>query len=365
MERGADWGQPTGLSVPSTAELARNLPKVGVASVAPIVPVVDITGWDEAPAGTRQRIAGAVDDACRRVGFLQITGHGIAAPIIERALSASDRFFASPLEDKLHLRPDRPEINRGYAPLGSEALAYSLGVERPPDQFEAFNIGASSLPPGGPDPSLPLFAPNLWPSQPGYREALWDYFQGAIQVSRTLLDIFAVALDLPAGWFGSFTDHSTLTMRSIRYERRPGSSEGLGMSEHTDYGIVTVLYADAIAGLQIIGPEGGWHDVVALPGALLVNLGDLLAQWTNDRWRSTIHRVQPPPPGTVRRSMAMFNDGNHDALIEVLPSCVDTDHPPRYPPVTAGDHLAAKLLGPRSATRADATDTTAGRLPAD
>jgi isopenicillin N synthase-like dioxygenase len=335
-----------------------------------IVPSVDLSGWSTASAGERRDAVGRVDAACRAVGFLQVSGHGIPEPVIAAALAASDQYFALSLQEKMSSRPDRAEINRGYAPLGSEALAYSLGRERPPDLFEAFNIGDDSAPAGTPDAAANLFAPNIWPAEPrGFRPAIWAYFLHAVTLSRTLLDIFALALDLEPGWFGPRTDHATLTMRTIRYQRHPDSPAGpppaeqLGMSEHTDYGIVTVLYADAIPGLQIVDPAGAWHDVIPDAGCLLVNLGDLLAQWTNDRWKSTIHRVVPPPPGTIRRSMAMFNDGNYDTVVEVLPTCTGVDEPPRYPPTTAGEHLLAKLLGPRQQTPATATDTTAGRLP--
>jgi isopenicillin N synthase-like dioxygenase len=333
-----------------------------------IVPTVDISGWDSASPNGQQDIARAVDHACRTVGFMQVTGHRIPAPVTGAALTASDQFFALPTEEKLRARPDRPEINRGYAPLGSEALSYSLGRQRPPDLFEAFNIGDDAPPPGIPASAATLFAPNLWPEQPaGFQDAIWAYFLEAVDLSRRLLDIFAVALDLEPGWFRPHIDHSTLTMRSVRYEVRSDGPElsqsQLGMSEHTDYGIVTVLYADPVPGLQIVGPDGAWHDVLAQPGAVLVNLGDLLAQWTNDRWKSTIHRVLPPPSGTVRRSIAMFNDGNYDTVVTVLPTCTGPDNPPRYPPTTAGEHVAAKVLGPRQQTPASASDTTAGRIP--
>jgi isopenicillin N synthase-like dioxygenase len=326
-----------------------------------IVPTVDISGWGSPSASAG--IAAAVDDACRSVGFMQVTGHGIPSPLIDAALAVSEEFFGLPVEEKLLAKPGQPEINRGYAPLGSEALSYSLGRERPPDLFEAFNIGDDGYPPGTPDWALPLFAPNIWPASPAtFADAIWSYFLQAVNLSRTLLDIFAVALDLQPGWFGNHTDHATLTMRTIRYESHSHQAR-LGMSEHTDYGVVTVLYADPLPGLQIVGPDGAWHDVVPSLGAVLVNLGDLLAQWTNDRWKSTIHRVQPPPPGTVRRSMAMFNDGNYDSLVEVLSTCTGPDNPPRYAPVTAGEHINAKVLGPRKQTPASATNTATGRLP--
>jgi isopenicillin N synthase-like dioxygenase len=140
------------------------------------------------------------------------------------------------------------------------------------------------------------------------------------------------------------------------------------MGAHTDYGILTVLYADRVPGLEIVGPDGEWHGVVPPDDAFLVNLGDLLAEWTNDRWRSTLHRVVPPPRGTqgaaIRRSIAFFHDGNHDALIECLPTCCSADNPPRYPAVVAGDHLMAKLLGPRTLTASDAVSTAGDRVDA-
>ena len=138
------------------------------------------------------------------------------------------------------------------------------------------------------------------------------------------------------------------------------------MGAHTDYGIVTVLYADPVPGLQVLGPDGAWNDVVPEPGALLVNLGDLTAQWTNDRWRSTLHRVVPPPADADgrahRRSVALFLDGNYDAVIECLPTCRVEGRPARYPAVVAGEHLLAKLLGPRTLSASSAVDTLGDRL---
>jgi isopenicillin N synthase-like dioxygenase len=333
-----------------------------------LVPVVDL----EAPGAAR-----AVDTACREVGFLSVRGHGVAEATIARMLEATGAFFALPLEEKLAWRSPRPDINRGYAAKGTEGLGYSLGpTEAPPDLFEAFNIGPDAYPADDPVYQAErdrLFAPNIWPDDPvvgQLRPALVEYFAAVRDLAHRLTGLFATALDLDPSFFEAHTDHSTDTLRVNHYQRSPGEPDPVAgqqrMGAHTDYGIVTVLYADQVPGLQIVGPDGRWHDVLPPPGALLVNLGDLLAEWTNDRWRSTVHRVVPPPRQVdgpaIRRSVAFFHDGNYDALIECLPTCCSEDHPPKYPPVRAGDHLLAKLVGPRTLTASEATSTAGDRL---
>lgn len=339
-----------------------------------LVPVVDIEPWTSDDPADRLAVADALDDACRRIGFLQVVGHGVADEVLADMRTATDAFFALPVEEKRTSMSPSPEINRGYAGRGDEGLSYSIGLERPADLFEAFNLG-----PEHPDLDNPavaverhrLFAPNIWPDEPAsLRPALVAYWDEVRRVADVLTDIFALALGMPPGYFAPFTGHSTDTMRVVNYETAPGDPDPLdgqmGMGAHTDYGIVTVLYGEAVPGLQIIGPDGDWHDVIPAPDAFLVNLGDLTAGWTNDRWRSTLHRVVPPSRlpdrANTRRSVAFFHDGNHDALIECLPTCTSDDDPPRYPPVTAGDHLMAKLMGPRTLQASTAFDTSGDRL---
>jgi isopenicillin N synthase-like dioxygenase len=311
-----------------------------------------------------------LDEACRTIGFFSIAGHGVDRATVQTMLAATDEFFALPLDVKLACRPPRPHINRGYAAKGTEGLTYSLGVAgRPPDLFEAFNIGPETVPPGL--AARPEFAPNIWPgATASLRPALVAYFDEVVALCHRVTGLLALALGLDEAFFEDKTDHSTNTIRVNRYERAPGEPDPLEgqqrMGAHTDYGIVTVLYADPVPGLQIVGPDGRWHDVQPPEGAFLCNLGDLLAQWTNDRWRSTLHRVVPPPPSSpgpeIRRSVAFFHDGNFDGVVECLPTCRSADNPPRYPPVVAGEHLAAKLQGPRTLTRSAATDTAGSRL---
>jgi isopenicillin N synthase-like dioxygenase len=315
-----------------------------------LVPIVDL---DSSGA------AADIDAACRTVGFFSVRGHGVPAAVVERMLVATDALFARPLAEKLAWCPPSPDVNRGYAAKGTEGLGYSVGIgDAPPDLFEAFNIGDEGT--------------NIWPDEsvvPDLRPALVDYFDHARGVAHRLTTLFAVALGLDPDFFVDKTDHSTDTLRVNHYERAAGDPDPVDgqqrMGAHTDYGIVTVLYADRVPGLQIVGPDGAWHDVQPATGALLINLGDLLAEWTNDRWRSTIHRVVPPPRSVAgrahRRSVAFFHDGNDDALVECLPTCCSADNPPRYPPVRAGEHLRAKLLGPRTLRVSDATSTAGER----
>jgi isopenicillin N synthase-like dioxygenase len=340
--------------------------------MAVVVPVVDVSGWNQGSVEVRAAIALAVDEGCRSVGFLQVVGHSIGARVIDGLLTAADALFAAPLAEKLTWVPSSPEVNRGYAAKGTEGLSYSIGEASPPDLFEAFNIGPDVVPNTSEYQARihDLFAPNIWPRGDSFgvvRSQIVSYFDAAALQARMLTQIFAVALGLDEDFFTQRTTHSTDTLRINHYSRDAGEPDPIDgqmrMGAHTDYGIVTVLYADAVPGLQIMGADGTWADVLPLPGALLVNLGDLLAEWTNDRWRSTLHRVVPPPrssDGPVRRrSVAFFHDGNHDALVECLPTCVSADNPAKYPPVLAGDHLMAKLMGPRTMTASSATVNTA------
>jgi isopenicillin N synthase-like dioxygenase len=170
-----------------------------------------------------------------------------------------------------------------------------------------------------------------------------------------MTEIFAAALGLSDGFFEPFTDHSIDVLRMNHYQvpdrdirLEPGQ---LGMGPHTDFGIVTILWADSLPGLQILDADGDWHNVTPLRHALLINLGDLLARWTNDRWQSTLHRVLAPIGSDGRpfrrRSAAFFHDGNADAVITTLPAAT-TVLGTTYEPITVTDHLAAKLGGSRS-----------------
>ena len=338
------------------------------------VPTVDITAYVR--GGTpdeRADVARRIDDACRAVGFIQITGHGVPDAVVDGLADAMDRFFALGLDAKKAYRTP-PEVNRGYSPPKSESLSLSLGVEqasRMNDFFEAFNVGATAADyPHAPDLPQPDYADNVWPKVDGFEAQVQAYFAEAARVARTMTRIFADALGLPADFFATRTDHSLDVMRMNNYALPPGTDVTLdgdlvGMGEHTDFGIVTILWADQVRGLQVLGADGSWNDVQPADGALLINLGDITARLTNERWLSTLHRVKPPViDGTIerRRSAAFFHDGNVDTVISTLPSCIEAEHPDLYEPITIAEHIAAKLRGSRAGVRNDAAGRESARV---
>ncbi len=328
------------------------------------IPTVDLGRWFGGSPSDRVAVAAELGAACESVGFLQLVGHGLPDDVVDGLRATSDAFFALPADDKLALRPPAPGVNRGYAARRSESLAYSLGQARPPDLFEAFNVGIEV--PGG-DPEF--FPDNIWPDLAGFRPAVEAYLATVRQLAATIEDVIELALDLPDDFFPSRTDRAVNVMRIIRYERAAGEpppDEGqMRMGAHTDYGIFTILLADPVPGLQIVAPHGGWVDVTPDPAAVVMNIGDALAVWTNDRWRSTLHRVVPPQATgddpALRRSWAFFHDGNIDTVVSCLPSCLAPGEQPRYAPLTIRDHLAAKVLSARTNDVPEATQTVSDR----
>ncbi|MGW6058271.1 isopenicillin N synthase family dioxygenase [Streptomyces sp. NPDC055189] len=348
-----------------------------VSAVPPVpfeVPVIDITSYVQGgPEAERARVAREMDDACARVGFVQILGHGIPDETVRGLAAAVDGFFGLPLETKKDYRVTG--ANRGYSPPRSESLSLSLGVESAGsmnDFFEAFNIGTEARSFPGLGLSEDDYGLNVWPARvEGFQPAVLGYFAEAGRVARTLTRIFADALGEPPGFFEPLTDHSIDVLRMNNYALPEGSvspdGDPTGMGEHTDFGLVTVLWADQVAGLQVLGTDRAWHDVSPVDGALLVNLGDLTARLTNDRWMSTLHRVKPPiVDGSIvrRRSAAYFHDGNVDAVIATLPSHLDADDELAYEPILVRDHIKAKLAGSRQGKANAAAVREAARVRA-
>lgn len=310
-----------------------------------LVPTIDLTS-DDAPQ--------AIDRACREVGFFQIVGHGLD-PIVERAAwDAATEFFRLPLDDKLALSIPEGDAY-GYGPFAVERLAASRGEHTPPDLKETFSVGpfVDSPPSVRDDPSAAfVFSPNRWPSSlPGFESAMRAQYDAMAALVDRLMSMMATGLGLPADFFVPSIDHHTSALRVLHYPDLGGGGVEPGQlraGAHSDYGTLTLLRQDdAPGGLEVRGVDGAWHPVAAVDGAYVVNVGDALERWTNDAWRSTLHRVVVPPAGvagsTERQSMAFFHNANWDARIECIPTCVAPGDVPRHEPITAGRHLMDKF----------------------
>jgi isopenicillin N synthase-like dioxygenase len=310
------------------------------------VPVIDL---DRDPA-----IVGAeLDEVCTDVGFFQVVGHGVPATVAQRAWQATIDFFDLPLEDRLSTKAPTAGYPYGYIPFSGEALGKSLGGESKPDLKEAYSIGpvdAPTWPMSGDDEGW-AWQPNLWPAAlPEFRDAWTQYFRVQLDLGTRLMRLFAQGLGLPADYFDASIDKSASSLRAIRYPAREFAPEDgqLRAGAHTDYGTLTILKQDRVGGLQVLTQHHDWAAVEAIDEAFVINIGDLMARWTNDRWRSTLHRVVDPAPDEAgqiprRHSMPFFHNANWDAEVVVLPTCVPAGQQPKYQPVLAGPHLQSKF----------------------
>lgn len=314
------------------------------------IPVIDLSGFLDGGAEDQRRVGLDVARACVEVGFFSVVGHGVDDRIIDGAHDAARAFFDLSLDDRMTAAKPEPTYPYGYAPYSTEALNRSIGGSPAPDLKEAYNVGPLHKPPRPfaemTDPyERDVWAPTLWPSaMPELRPALEDYYAAMADLAGTLMQVFAVALDLPGDWFDPLIDNHGSALRLAHYPALASAPDpgALRAGAHTDYGTLTILRLDAEPGLQVQDTTGQWSDVEAPEGALVVNLGDLMQRWTNDRWRSTMHRVVVPAGRhDVRRlTMPFFHNANWDAVVE----CIISDgEVALYEPVFAGKHLVDKF----------------------
>ena len=319
----------------------------------PTISAVDLGSFIEGSEQEQRRIAAEVDEICRHTGFLIVKNHGIPQEVIDTAWAAARAFFDLPLEQKLTVKSPYQGCPRGYFPMASEALAKSLGVETPPDIKESLAIGTLRAPERE-VPADPLefhYGRNLWPDNPqGIRDALTAYMLEAQALGDRLLQLFAAALSLPQDYFVESHNDAMCAMRCLNYpavDEAPLANQK-GAGEHADYGSITILKSDPeVPGLEVRLPSGEWISAPLVPDGFIVNIGDMMARWTNDRWVSTMHRVISPGQeggGTSRRqSIAFFYNGSFDAELSCIPTCLEAGATPKYGSVEAGEYLKQRF----------------------
>jgi isopenicillin N synthase-like dioxygenase len=316
-----------------------------------MIPTIDIGPFLNGEE--KRKIAGQVAQTCQRTGFLIISGHRFPRELLERARRELFAFFDLPAEVKNRWHPTGLSRQRGYHGFATRGLAYTLGEQTPPDLRESLFLGPvddhrgyyAQMP-----EAATSYAPNLVPGEPpGLAATLVALYREYERLARDMMRVFAAALGLPEAFFeGTLARHfSIMSCHHYPALERPPLPGQLRTGAHTDYGAMTLLAAtDAEGGLEVRLPDGAWAAVRPRAGEFVVNLGDMMARWTNDKWASTLHRVVNPPLGMAasrRLSIGMFVHPNYDQRIECVSTCLAPGEQPRYPAITAGEHIKRKI----------------------
>jgi isopenicillin N synthase-like dioxygenase len=301
------------------------------------LPVIDISGLRAPDPATRRAVASELRAACLDKGFFYIVGHGVSEAQRRALLDQAKRFFDLPQAAKDAVMRRASLADRGYEPMQSQRLEDGA----PPDLKEGFYIGVE-LPLDDPRVVARKYqhGPNLWPVLPGFREVLSDYFAAMLALERLMWRGLALSLALDEDYFDGFCAEPIAGLRLMHYPAQPANPlpNEKGCGAHTDFGGLTLLLQDDNGGLQLWDAAHGWIHAPPLPGTYVVNIGDLLARWTNDLYRSTRHRVVNLS-GRARYSVPFFFSGNPDTIVSCLPGCRAPGEPAKYPPTNTADHL--------------------------
>lgn len=300
------------------------------------IPVFDLGRYRAGQPGAMQALAADLRHALEDVGFYFVVNHGVPQPLIDATFDAARRFHAQPDEAKLALRLNQHNV--GYLPFKSSVTRHSqLNANNKPNLVEAFFVKREL---GENEPEALFRAPNRWPSGvPGFRETTLAYCDAMEALGKSLVPLYALALGLPANWFDTAFAEPMYTLRLSHYPPQPVIQDNeFGLAPHSDTSFMTMLAQNEIPGLSIRLPNGRWLDAPSLPGSILVNGGDLLRRWTNDRFLATPHRVINRSGGE-RYAIPFFMDCTYDWRMECVPTCHDADNPPKYDPITYPEYM--------------------------
>ena len=294
------------------------------------VPILDLGAYLAGEPGALDAVARDLLYASTHVGFYFVSNHGIPQALIDRVFGESARFHALPQDDKEALKLDKNKI--GYFGTGT------TGGRRPgikPNLYSAFCV-REDLAADDPDvlAGKPFRGLNQWPSDlPGFRETVMEYLHAVQDLGRSMLPIYARALNLPLDYFDKAFEKPLLNMQLNHYEQQEVfEGDEFGLAPHTDRTFITLLAQAQVPGLEIQPASGTWFTAPVLPGHFLVNTGDLLRLWTNEKFLSTPHRVINTS-NVERHSIPFFFNPDPDTLVECLPTCQSAEDPPRHPPL--------------------------------
>ncbi|RYN43215.1 hypothetical protein AA0113_g10774 [Alternaria arborescens] len=323
------------------------------------IPLIDFSAFLSGDANAKKQTADAVLKGFQNAGFVYLKNHGISPSTVSTVFSHSAKFFARPKEQKDKLAWYSAAANRGYVTQGREKLVVleQTGTEAEmralvPDLKESMEIGRDDQPE----------TPNMWPSGDDEAKEFKDQMMGFFETCKSLhmqvMRAIAMGMGIEETWFDGFTDAGDNTLRLLHY---PGVSKSIfkrndgqlqvRAGEHSDYGSITLLFQDARGGLQVRSPKGTFVNATPIEGTIVINAGDLLARWSNDTIKSTLHRVVEPPPKPEdadkdeyppRYSIAYFCNPNYERKIEAIPGTHEKEGR-KYGDVMSGDYLIQRL----------------------
>jgi len=307
-------------------------------SAAPSIPVIYIAPYLD--GSNPKGVADQVGKACESIGFFMIKNHGIPLTLLEKVQTQSTSFFDLPLPNK---EKCSAPFGLGYMGQGTENVAATLKEQSTiQDQKESLNL------------NLPV-RDEVWPSEPQHLTAACEeYYAKVSKLSNQLMRLFALALNVEETFFDDKVDRAFTCLRLLNYPSQPNAclpddpakmDQMTRNAEHTDYGTLTILWSPDSRGLQAKSRDDEWIDVVAPLDHFIINIGDLMMNWTNDKWISTLHRVVPHPDtlGQRRMSIPFFHNPNPDAVVECIPGCWSEDNPKKYDSILAKTHMEMKV----------------------
>jgi isopenicillin N synthase-like dioxygenase len=302
------------------------------------IPVIDVSGLAGAP-DEREAVAAQMREAAERIGFFYVRNHGVPQDLVDEVFATSKRFFALPPETKSGVTIDA--IHRGWLAVGQAKMYAGAKI----DLKESFLWGLE-LPADDPDvlAGKKLMGPNNWPGfMPEMRHVLSRYYDEILACGRRLLRGFALGLGRPDGFFEGHFAKPLARGALVYYPPQPPDlgEQQFGVAPHTDYGGLTLLAQDMTGGLQVLNKAGEWVTAHPIPGTLVINVGDLMARWSNNRFSSNAHRVINTS-GRERYSVAVFFDPAFDTVIDPR-DLLDDPSTAKYPATTCGEYIVGRF----------------------
>ncbi|HUK59066.1 MAG TPA: 2OG-Fe(II) oxygenase family protein [Stellaceae bacterium] len=310
------------------------------------IPVIDFSAYTKgAGLEERLRVGQTLRAACLKTGFFYLVNHGISQAEFDVAHAWGLMFFELPRAEKAKIDKSNHPARQGWMPVGGTNP--DANPDKDADQKETLVLPRELLP-GERQGDNPAVAAGNWPDPallPGFREFINAHILKRVVVGQRLCRALALSLGLPEDFLDEAHRFPNTSLTYNYYPALDPDAVGRtqwGISPHTDYGSVTLLSQDALGGLEIRDARDEWIDVPPLPGAFVVNLGDLFSRWTNGLYRSSLHRASNfNTAGGSRISLPLFFNPHPQARIECLPTCQGPGNPPKYEPVEAGPYVRA------------------------